>query len=202
MQRRRLLSTLGTLGIAGFAGCLGDGGDSAETDESDDPGETGETATLGEESPDSPTETVEINTTGDYHTSADGTDTGTEDENGYELYRTEGQEVPLAPTDDAYEWYVNDTLVVADARSKVRYDEVHIVDAHWSPAPEGQESDDPLEGLSKDTRILTYCACPHHLSGLRAASLIEDGYTEVYALDNGIQDWVEKGYPVAGTEVP
>jgi rhodanese-related sulfurtransferase len=200
MQRRRLLSTLRTLGVTGIAGCLGD--DSDNQGESDGTGETGDTATVGEDGTRTPTETVEINTTSDYHTSAEGTDTGTEDENGYELYRTEGQEVPLAPTDDAYEWYVNDNVVVADARPKAAYEKVHIVDAYWSPARDGQETEDPLEQLSKDTRILTYCACPHHLSGLRAASLIEDGYTEVYALDKGIQDWVEKGYPVEGTEVP
>lgn len=203
MKRRRLLSTLGALGGAGFAGCLGnDEGD--ETGESEDTGGVDGTATLGDEETDGSggNETVEITTTSDYHTSAEGTDTGTENENGYELYRTEGQEVPLAPTADAYEWYANDDVVVADARSELRYEEVHIVDAYWSPARDGQETDDPLETLPKDTRILTYCACPHHLSGLRAVSLIEDGYTEVYALDNGIQDWVDKGYPVAGSEVP
>lgn len=130
----------------------------------------------------------------------DGQHNGTNGD-GYDLYATGGQEVPLAPTDDAYEWYRNDNVVVADARSRAAYDRIHIEGAVWSPAPDGQSSGDPLADLAPDRRILTYCTCPHHLSGARAAALLADGYENVYALDRGLNDWIEQGYPIAGDRV-
>lgn len=193
MQRRRLLTGLGALGTAGIAGCLGDSDDESAS------GNGNGTADDGNSNGEN--ESVDIDTSGDYHTETDGEDSDEPNENGYETYAIEGEEVPLAPTDEAYEWYQNDDVVVADARSKDAYDRVHVTGAAWSPAPEGQDGEDPVDSLPEDTRILTYCACPHHLSGLRAADLIADEYTAVYALDEGIQDWVDKGYPVEGTEV-
>ncbi|WP_265109470.1 rhodanese-like domain-containing protein [Halosolutus halophilus] len=118
-------------------------------------------------------------------------------------YRTQtfnGVAVPLAPIDDVFYWYQRQEARVADARGSAQYERAHIVGAPLSPAPDG-ESDDPIEDWATDERIVTYCGCPHHLSGLRAASLIDDGYEEVYALDEGFGAWIERGYPLAGSEV-
>ena len=123
------------------------------------------------------------------------------DTSGYETETFEGVEVPLAPIDDVFYWYQRQEARVADARGSNQYENAHIVGAPLSPAPNGG-SNDPIADWPKDDRIVTYCGCPHHLSGLRAASLIDDGYEEVYALDDGFQAWIDRGYPLTGSEVP
>jgi rhodanese-related sulfurtransferase len=124
-------------------------------------------------------------------------------EYGYETTTTDdGVEVPLVPIDDAIEWYRadNDT-VFADARSPTAYQRAHIEAAVLSPAPDGQEDGDPLADRSTDTRIVTYCGCPHHLSAMRGATLIENGYVDTYAIDEGFGAWIDRGYPLAGDAV-
>jgi rhodanese-related sulfurtransferase len=119
---------------------------------------------------------------------------------GYETTSVAGESVPLAPTDDAYGWYEDDdeNLGVVDSRSVTAYQQLRIAGAVASPAPYGRDSEDPVDEWATDRRILTYCACPHHLSTRRAASLLSGGYSEVYALDKGFNDWIDKGYPVDG----
>ncbi|ELZ21649.1 hypothetical protein C477_04884 [Haloterrigena salina JCM 13891] len=121
----------------------------------------------------------------------------------YELYSTpSGVDVPLAPVDDVYEWYKNDEARFADARGRSQYDEMRIEGAVFSPAKAaGDIDDDPVEEWSKDTRIVTYCACPHHLSSQRAASLIDAGYEHTYAIDEGLRGWRDRGYPLEGSNV-
>lgn len=176
MDRRTFVQTTGALGAVSLAGCLLVGDDGSD----DRP---------RAEEPDEYPDGVE-----------DGEVTRIDD-SGYEIYTTSGQDVPLAPTGDAYEWYQNEEVVVADARSRDAYEDIHIEGAVWSPAPDGQSADDPLAPLASEQPILTYCACPHHLSGARAASLLADGYEQVFALDKGINDWIDKGYPIAGDRV-
>ena len=118
----------------------------------------------------------------------------------YETQLFNGVEVPLAPIEDVYYWYQRQEARVADARGSNQYERAHIVGAPLSPAPDGG-SNDPVGDWPADDRIVTYCGCPHHLSGLRAASLIDNGYEEVYALDEGFQAWIDRGYPLAGSEV-
>lgn len=112
----------------------------------------------------------------------------------------DGIEVPLVSIDDAYEWYREDTAVFVDARGEGQYENTRIAGALWSPAPDGRE-DDPVADRARDARIVTYCGCPHHLSSMRAASLLEDGYETVYALDEGIVEWVNRDYPLEGADV-
>ncbi|WP_254532202.1 rhodanese-like domain-containing protein [Natrinema gelatinilyticum] len=122
------------------------------------------------------------------------------DTSSYETQTFEGVEVPLAPIDDIFYWYQRQEARVVDARGSAQYKKAHIAGAPLSTAPDGV-SDDPVSDWSKDDRIVTYCGCPHHLSGLRAASLIDNGYEEVYALDEGFGAWIDSGYPLEGSEV-
>ncbi|ELY62099.1 rhodanese-like domain-containing protein [Natronolimnohabitans innermongolicus] len=123
-----------------------------------------------------------------------------EGEGEYETYTVGEIDVPLAPTTDVADWYENDNdLIIVDARSRTAYDQLHIDGAVSSPAPDGRSTDDPLADVATDTRIVTYCPCPYVLAGQRAASLIEDGYTEVYALKEGVQEWIDRDYPIDGT---
>lgn len=129
------------------------------------------------------------------------TNTDAANEFDYETTTTDDVAVPLVPLADAIEWYRDDDAVFADARDRTAYEAARIASAVFSPAPDGQEGDDPLEGLSTESRIVTYCGCPHHLSTLRGASLIRDGYAHTYAIDEGFVAWRDAGYPVEGSDV-
>ncbi|WP_306054855.1 rhodanese-like domain-containing protein [Natronococcus wangiae] len=122
------------------------------------------------------------------------------DTNSYETQEFEGDDVPLAPIDDVFYWYQRQEARMVDARGSDQYEEAHVVGAALSSAPDGV-SNDPVAEWSRDDRIVTYCGCPHHLSGLRAASLIENEHEEVYALDEGFIAWLNREYPVSGSEV-
>ncbi|QCS44201.1 rhodanese-like domain-containing protein [Natrinema versiforme] len=121
----------------------------------------------------------------------------------YELNSTpSGVDVPLVPVEDTYEWYKNDEAKFVDARTRTQYDERRIKGAVFSPAADaGDIEDDPVEEWSTDTRVVTYCACPHHLSSQRAASLIDAGYEHTYAIDEGLGGWINGGYPLEGSAI-
>ena len=120
---------------------------------------------------------------------------------GYETMVTDGVAVPLVPTADAAEWFEDGEVVFVDARTRVdEFEDLRISDAVFSPAPGGLDDDDPVGELSTDTRLVTYCVCPHTLATSRGSTLIENGYVHAYALNDGLQDWVEKGHPVDGTQ--
>lgn len=168
MKRRLVIATTAGTLLGGLSGCLGDG-DSDGTNDFDH---------------------------GDYDIDDEGEVSGT-DENGYNTYSVNGQDVPLVPTDDAYDWYENDdTVIFVDTRIEEQYEDLRISGAVFSPAADGLDENDPLDDVEKDTKIVTYCVCPHTLAGSRGAHLMENGYTNVYALDAGLQDWADRGYPM------
>jgi rhodanese-related sulfurtransferase len=172
MRRRRFVASAG-VAVTALAGCLG--GD-------DNAGEKGPTndgyPPASEETP----EPMDV-------------DTGA-----FERIDVEGTPVPLAPIEVTYNWYQRREARFADARGEGQYQRTHIEGSAWSPAPEGR-TDDPVSEWPQDDRIVCYCGCPHHLSSLRAATLIEAGYESVYVIDEGFFEWLELGYPVVGSEV-
>ena len=90
----------------------------------------------------------------------------------------------------------NDIPFVFDVRSTAAFKKSHIVDS--LSMPYGQTGDTELaavEGLNKDSEIVTYCGCPRHLSGLAAKDLEGRGYTNVKVLYDGFWVWIEEGYP-------
>ena len=140
---------------------------------------------------------------GDEPTGGDdgGSDDDEQQQSEYETKETDGEEVPLVPVDEAYEWYQDESARFVDARGSAQYQEAHVTGAVLSPAPDGLDQDDPVEEWATDQRIVCYCGCPHHLSTMRAASLLSDGYQEVYAIDEGFFEWYERDYPVTGEAV-
>ena len=130
----------------------------------------------------------------------DGSDHEAANEFGYETTSSGGVEIPLVPTADAIEWFEDEEAVFVDARQQDEFDELRIADSVFSPAPGGQTADDPVYELSTDTRLVTYCVCPHALAASRGASLVENEYVHVYALDEGLQEWIDRGHPVEGDE--
>jgi hypothetical protein len=78
----------------------------------------------------------------------------------FDYYTHPKDDVPFVLVDDACEWYENGEAVFVDARSEAAYERARIAGALLSPAPDGQENNDPVEALYTDRRIVTYCGCP------------------------------------------
>lgn len=119
----------------------------------------------------------------------------------FETTEVEGISVPLAPIEAAYTWYRRRAARFVDARGSSSYRESHVYGAVLSPAPSGLEQNDPVAGWPTSERIVAYCGCPHHLSSLRAATLLSNGYEAVYVIDEGFWEWQARGYPLAGESV-
>ena len=118
----------------------------------------------------------------------------------FETTEVDGVSVPLAPVEDVYYWYASRDARFVDARGPSSYDRSHVFGAVLSPAPNGTEGNepDPVDQWPKNDRIVCYCSCPHHLSSLRAASLLSNGYKNVFVIDEGFREWHDRNYPVAG----
>ncbi|MFP8953427.1 rhodanese-like domain-containing protein [Natrialbaceae archaeon A-arb3/5] len=117
----------------------------------------------------------------------------------YETENFGGIDVPLAPLDDVVYWYRRQESRMVDTRGTDQHDAIRITGSVLSSAPDGV-TNDPVEEWSQDDLIVTYCVCPHTLAGQRAATLIDSGYENVYALDEGLQAWINAGYEIEGTE--
>ena len=115
----------------------------------------------------------------------------------YDVLEVGDVDVPLAPLEDVAYWYERREARFVDTRGSDQHEDLRITGSALSSAPDGV-SNDPVEDWSTDDRIVTYCVCPHALAGQRAASLIDAGYENVYALDEGLEPWVAQGYPVEG----
>ncbi|AGB39736.1 rhodanese-like domain-containing protein [Natronococcus occultus] len=121
------------------------------------------------------------------------------DTDSYETLSVGSVDVPLAPLEDVAYWYQRQEARFVDTRGADQYDDLRITGAALSSAPDGV-SNDPVEEWPEEDRIVTYCVCPHALAGQRAASLLEAGYENVYAFDEGLEAWVTQGYPVDGEQ--
>lgn len=177
MHRRSFLASgIGAVGGASvLAGCLGDsgsGGDGSDEDGSDD-AESG------------------------FAPNPEDVSAPDADPSTFERLEERGQQVPLVPIDVAHPWYLRQEARFVDARSRTAYQHSHVAGAVLSPEPTGLQSDDPTADWPSDARIVTYCDCPHSMSSSRAAGLLEAGFENVYALDEGFRPWYDRGYPVA-----
>ena len=195
MRRRRVLAALGA--AATLAGCAGSGGDGEPTTagETDDRTTAGRTTTDGRAPADAidgypPASAI------DEVPPAPGADPAT-----FDTVTYEGTAVPLVPIDVAYDWYRRREARFADARPGYAYERAHVLGAVPSPAPDGPDGTDPVAAWPTEGRIVTYCGCPHHLSSMRAATLLDAGYERVYALDEGFGAWIDRRYPMAGEQV-
>jgi rhodanese-related sulfurtransferase/mono/diheme cytochrome c family protein len=83
-------------------------------------------------------------------------------------------------------------LVIIDARLDSEWMMVHITGAVSIPYSDMKR----LAEIPKDAWIVAYCACPHHLSGIVVDELQRRGYTHAFVLDEGINVWQTRGYPV------
>lgn len=90
-------------------------------------------------------------------------------------------------------------LVIVDARPPSDWISMHIPGAVSIPYYDMSRIDD----LPKDgTWILTYCACPHHASGIVLDELRKRGFANSAVIDEGILFWAQQKYPIEGNAPP
>ena len=55
----------------------------------------------------------------------------------------------------------------------------------------------PLRDISRDSEVVTYCACPNDEASIRAARILSDsGFKHVYVLKGGWRSWLKVSGPV------
>ena len=92
-------------------------------------------------------------------------------------------------------------LIVIDARPPSDWMRVHVKGAVSIPYHDLER----LQEVPDDVWVVAYCACPHHLSGEVVDALIKRGHARALILDEGINEWHRRGFPVVaarGVTVP
>lgn len=90
-------------------------------------------------------------------------------------------------------------LALLDARPPSAYVQSHITGARSVPSYLAAEY---LDQLPKDHWYITYCACPHSISGELLDFLKANGYPKVKVLDEGFLVWADRGYPTTSGPNP
>jgi len=181
MNRRTFLAA-GAASISATAGCLGGGGGGGGDELAVEP-EDGNVDGYPTEFDDQPDER-----------NVDTSSFGRTEQNGVQ--------VPLAPLDVAHYWYKRGEARFVDARSAQGYRASHVYGAVLSQAdPDVRADADPVVEWPQEDRIVCYCGCPHHLSSMRASQLMNNGYENVYVIDEGFWEWHDAGYPMRGNDV-
>lgn len=86
-----------------------------------------------------------------------------------------------------------ENVYIFDVRGQMSYDESHIKGALSKPIPITPAL---VMGIEKNSKIVTYCGCPHHLSSIAAEQLTQMGYKDVHVLDEGFWYWKDHKYPL------
>lgn len=84
-------------------------------------------------------------------------------------------------------------VYIFDVRNKESYMESHITTSYSKPLP---ITTDMVTQFPKNSKIVTYCGCPHHLSTMGAEQLTNLGYKDVHVLNEGFWFWKDNKYPI------
>ena len=99
-------------------------------------------------------------------------------------------------TQELKAWYdQGKEMIVIDARSEPYYDGTLLPEAQWI-SYEASDYDVNAAIPSKNSLVVVYCwspACP--ASQYMVDRLVAAGYTNIYKYTEGLQDWMQKGYP-------
>ena len=87
-----------------------------------------------------------------------------------------------------------EAFILIDARPTADYLASHIAGAISIPF---YAVDNFVDLLPRDLFIITYCGCPHAVSGQAADALLEAGFQDVAVLDEGFYFWEEQGWAIA-----
>ncbi|MEM7561902.1 MAG: rhodanese-like domain-containing protein [Pseudomonadota bacterium] len=95
----------------------------------------------------------------------------------------------------------NEPPYVFDVRAKTSFAESRVEGSLSMPYGQfGEQELAAIKSLNKNSPIVTYCGCPHHLAGLAADQLIKMGYQQVRVLHEGYWYWRDNSFPIEGTE--
>jgi len=83
-------------------------------------------------------------------------------------------------------------MIIIDARPPSEWRRVHVTGAVSIPYHDLKR----LAEVPDDVWAIAYCACPHHLSGDVVNALIQRGHKKALVLDEGINEWHRRGFPV------
>lgn len=86
-----------------------------------------------------------------------------------------------------------EALILIDARPTADFLTSHITGAQNLPFYKVSEY---IDQLPQSRWIVTYCGCPHAVSGQAADALLAAGFTNVAVLDEGFYEWEDAGYAV------
>jgi cytochrome c oxidase cbb3-type subunit III len=110
----------------------------------------------------------------------------------------EGRYVPAAEVKAAFDKRAK--MVLLDARPTSDWLLSHIPGA--LPVPY-YDADRMAAKLPKDgTWIIAYCGCPHAASGHVMDMLREKGFPKTAVIDEGIFEWIRRGYPITYGKPP
>lgn len=87
-------------------------------------------------------------------------------------------------------------MIIIDARPPSEWMRVHVKGAVSIPYHDMKR----LAEVPRDVWAIAYCACPHHLSGDVVSELIRLGHKRALILDEGINEWHRRRYPVVAAE--
>lgn len=90
-------------------------------------------------------------------------------------------------------------LALLDARPPSDYVHSHITGAVSVPF---YLAETYLDQLDPSWTFVSYCGCPHSISGQLLDLLKEQGYPKVWVLDEGFFVWEDRGYPVTTGPTP
>ena len=86
-------------------------------------------------------------------------------------------------------------VVMLDARAHGDFLDGHIVGAVSMPF---YLLADHIDQFPRDVWIISYCGCPHAISGQAWSAFDEAGFDKIAVLDEGYYEWQNRGYPVTG----
>lgn len=100
----------------------------------------------------------------------------------------------LIKANDAHGLMQKKAALFVDVRSRTEYNASHIQGALSYPYPAIRDGNN--YPFKKDKKLILYCGCPHHLSGMSAEVLKQKGYADVHVIDEGFWGWKTLGFPV------
>lgn len=90
-------------------------------------------------------------------------------------------------------------IILADARAPSDYVKEHSAGAISVPF---YEVGAYAAQIPKDKYVVTYCGCPHAVSGQARDAFRALGYPRVAVLDEGVYVWKGRGYPMKSGPLP
>ena len=93
--------------------------------------------------------------------------------------------------DQAYQLY-QDKVAFLDVRTPEEWNQAHVPGSTLLPL---DDLKDRVNELPKDLELVVYCRSGNR-SAEAARILLEAGFSDVYSMDGGLNDWISAGYEV------